>query len=317
MSIIGIDIGGTKCAVCEADDKGQILCAQSFPTGEVADTLKIIYEMVGDCTRDDSTIIGISCGSPLDLDKGLIMSPPNLPQWENVPIVAELTARFGHPAYLMNDANAGALAEWIFGDAKRLDNFIFLTCGTGMGAGLILGGKLYEGTSGNAGEVGHIRLTADGPIGCGKPGSFEGWCSGGGLAQYASQIAEERDGPVAFKSDDGIAITARDVAQSAAAGDQVARELLKTFGRRLGQSLAILIDTLNPQRIIIGSLFQRCEPYIRPAMETELIQECLPQNLRDCQITPPSLGEAIGNHAAIAIALYKSGRLGSTHPHNE
>jgi glucokinase len=124
--------------------------------------------------------IGISCGSPLDSQKGLILSPPNLPNWDCVDIIAPFK-KYQVPVGLQNDANACGLAEWKWGAGKGYQNVIFLTFGTGMGAGLILNGKLYTGTNDMAGEVGHIRLKEDGPIGYGKKGSFEGFCSGGGL----------------------------------------------------------------------------------------------------------------------------------------
>ena len=118
---------------------------------------------------------------PLDTRRGVIQAPPNLPLWDEVPICALLSERYGCPAYLQNDANACAIAEWRFGAGRGTRNMVFLTFGTGLGAGLILDGRLYEGANGMAGEAGHLRLAADGPEGYGKRGSFEGFCSGGVL----------------------------------------------------------------------------------------------------------------------------------------
>ena len=132
--------------------------------------------------------IGISCGGPLDSKKGIIFSPPNLPGWDNVPITRILSDEFGVETALQNDANACALAEWLMGAERGHSNMIFLTFGTGMGAGLILNGRLYSGTNDLGGEVGHIRLAKTGPVGFGKAGSFEGFCSGGGIAQLAKSI---------------------------------------------------------------------------------------------------------------------------------
>lgn len=198
MHILGIDIGGTKCAVTTADyTDGNITLIKK----EKCDTdLKISPEEMIEklFTLSDSILdknpdaIGISCGGPLDSKKGIIMNPPNLPGWDNVEIVKLFEDRYGVKPRLQNDANACALAEWKFGAGKGADNMIFLTFGTGLGAGLILNGKLYSGTNDNAGEVGHIRLDRLGPVGYGKSGSFEGFCSGGGIAQLGYTKALEK-----------------------------------------------------------------------------------------------------------------------------
>lgn len=119
--------------------------------------------------------VGISCGGPLNSTAGIIEGPPNLPGWNNVKIADILTSHYGVFASLQNDANACAVAEWKFGAGKGAQNMIFLTFGTGLGAGLILNGRLYSGTNDNAGEIGHIRLEEFGPSGYGKSGSFEGF----------------------------------------------------------------------------------------------------------------------------------------------
>ncbi len=196
---IGIDIGGTKCAVVTADSQGTLRDRTAFPTGPSAPTLAKIEEIIEGFSsvqaKEISSVrakgissiqaIGISCGGPLNEETGRILSPPNLPGWDDVPIAERLMRRFQVPVRLRNDANACALAEWKFGAGRGLSNLIFLTFGTGLGAGLILNGQLYSGTNGNAGEVGHIRLLESGPVGYGKAGSFEGFCSGGGLRQIS------------------------------------------------------------------------------------------------------------------------------------
>jgi glucokinase len=173
VTIIGLDIGGTKCAVALADDDGVPRQIARIPTGAPGRTLDALFTAIEQAGPGDAPVFGVSCGSPLDARTGVILSPPNLPGWDDVPIVPQLVARFGGEAHLMNDANAGALAEWMHGAAKGCRDVVFLTFGTGMGAGLILGGHLYEGASGDAGEVGHMRLAEDGPVGYGKAGSFE------------------------------------------------------------------------------------------------------------------------------------------------
>ena len=185
MYVLGFDIGGTKCAIVTAEFDGRditLLKKEVLPTDHGIDAYEMIDRMIASADRlieRPPDKIGICCGGPLDSERGLIMSPPNLPTFNNIEIVDRIEKHYGVTARLQNDANAGAIAEWKFGAGIGCKNMIFLTFGTGLGAGLILNGKLYEGTNGNAGEVGHIRLAEDGPIGYQKAGSFEGFCSGG------------------------------------------------------------------------------------------------------------------------------------------
>jgi glucokinase len=169
----------------------------------------------------------------------------------------------------------------------------FLTMGTGMGAGLILDGRLYRGACDLAGEIGHCRLADDGPEGFGKRGSFEGFCSGGGIGRWAEEA--------------GLgAMTAQQVFARADAGEVAALSLTERIGERLGQGIAMLIDILNLERIVIGSIFVRQRTRLWPAAERVLLREALPAALAACRIVPAQLGEAIGEYAACAAALKTS-----------
>jgi glucokinase len=309
VAIFGIDIGGTKCSVVIADDSGKIQSSIRFPTTNVTDTLSTIYssieKLASGSPSDAQKIFGISCGGPLDSNTGVVLSPPNLPGWDEIHITQELISRFGGQAFLMNDANAGALAEWIYGAGKGYQSLVFLTCGTGMGAGVILDGRLYEGTSGMAGEIGHVRLATDGPIGYGKAGSFEGFCSGGGIARLAIGRIHTMGHSLIGYNGAIENITAKDIAVAALAGDAFAKEIFDIAGHYLGIGLSILIDILNPQVIVLGSLYVRCRNLLDPAMMASLTKETLPPSLADCNIVPASLGEQIGDYAAISVALYK------------
>src|SRR5579875_2043553 len=198
--LVGVDIGGTKTAVVLSPDPPALLTRTVFPTepekGPQAAIGKIIHAVREalhslNLGADAIASIGISCGGPLDADRGIIQRPPNLPTWDGVPICSILREAFGVSCFLENDANAGALAEHAFEAGQGTRNMIFLTMGTGIGAGLILDGKLYRGTSNAAGEIGHVRLTRGGPSGHNKQGAVEGWASGAGMAQVAQlKIAE-------------------------------------------------------------------------------------------------------------------------------
>ncbi len=304
MNIIGIDIGGTKCALCVPEGEDRVREVVRFATTDVQGTLARIYAEVEKLKPDADVVFGVSCGGPLNAKTGMILSPPNLPGWDRIAICDELTKRFGGRAFLMNDANACALAEWQFGAGRGCQSMMFLTMGTGMGAGLILDGRLYEGITGNAGEVGHMRLAGDGPIGFGKHGSFEGFCSGGGIAQIAKKRVGEYAGESALKAVAVDRLTARVVGEAAADGDDLALEIWGEVGERLGEALAVFIDILNPERIVIGSVFQRCERFIAPKMNAVIAREALPDSARDCRVVPAELGDEIGGYAAVAIARY-------------
>ena len=299
--LIGIDIGGTKCAVVQGDREMNITGKVRMDTGNVKDTLEKIFEAVeafGPCEA-----IGVSCGGPLDEENGIICSPPNLPGWDDIHITEMLTERFGVPAYMRNDANACALAEWRYGAGKGTNNMIFLTFGTGMGAGLILNGALYSGTNGNAGEVGHMRLERFGPVGYGKMGSLEGFCSGGGMAQLGKMLAErhlQTGAKLPYKKEE---ITAKLLAEQARLGDPVACETYRITGEKLGFALSLMIDMLNPEAIVIGSVFARSEDLLRDHAERIIREEALPQNSCVCKLVPAALGEKIGDIAALTVAV--------------
>lgn len=314
MYILGFDIGGTKCAVLTADWDGECVTFlgkvrldtdTSVSACEMIDRLMYAADSILERKPD---AIGISCGGPLDCERGVIMSPPNLPGWDNVEIVKTLRSHYGVRAVLVNDANACAAAEWKFGAGRGVSNMIFLTFGTGLGAGLILDGKLYGGTNGNAGEVGHVRLCDSGPIGYGKVGSFEGFCSGGGIARLGWQMAKEKekDGVLPAYYEAWMSpsdVSARTIAEAALGGDETALEVYRVSGEQLGRGLAILVDILNPEKIVIGSVFARSESLLRESMERALLREALPCALDVCQIVPAELGDSVGDYAAIAAAL--------------
>jgi len=313
--LLGLDIGGTKCAVIlgrREGDRITIIEKKILPTDKpVYEMIETLFatseEMLGTKGHAALTGIGISCGGPLSSKKGLILSPPNLPGWDNIPIVKITQERFGKKTLLQNDANACAMAEWKFGAGAGYNNIIFLTFGTGMGAGLILDGRLYSGTTDLAGEVGHLRLSDMGPVGFGKAGSFEGWSSGGGIAQLAQIMVRQKlqmGQNVSFCDNLNKlpSLTARGVAEAAFAGDELAIEIYKVCAHYLGRGLALLIDIINPEIIILGSIFGRVRPLIEPEMWSVIKKEALADAIADCRIVPAGLGENIGNMAALTLA---------------
>jgi glucokinase len=312
---LGIDIGGTKCAVIAGTKDMEILKKINFPTETnkgPGHAIELLLNSAGIVTEklglQGLQSIGISCGGPLDSKKGIVQSPPNLPGWDNIPIVQLFNEKFKVPVFLQNDANACALAEWKFGAGQGSDNMIFLTFGTGMGAGIILDGRLYSGTNDLAGEVGHIRLSDDGPEAYGKKGSFEGFCSGAGIARIGKKIAAEKLSKgdiISFCSNIGEIdnITTKDIAEAAINGDKVALEIFEISGQHLGKGLSVLIDILNPQRIVIGSIYVRCRQFIEPSCMKVIEQEALEPSRLVCKIVPAALGEQVGDFASLSVAI--------------
>ena len=314
----GVDIGGTKTAVVLSAQPPAVLKRVVFPTlpeeGPGPGMKRIIagmHEALSSqhLSASDLEAIGISCGSPLDPVKGVIQSPPNLSTWKDVPITSMLESEFGVPCFLENDANAGALAEHWFGAGQKVDNMVFLTMGTGLGAGLILDGRLYRGASYLAGEIGHVRLRRSGPRGHNKAGSAEAWASGQGMAQVAekevqaaaahgaaTQLLPEKGGVAA-------SYTARDIWEVAQRGDLVAQRIVKITGERLGEVLAILVDILNPERIVIGGLAVRMGEALLGPARLVVKREGLQGTVGACQIVAAQLGEEIGDIAALCVVL--------------
>lgn len=313
-ALVGVDIGGTKTAVLVSLEAPSVLDRIEFPTKPSKGpepALRLIKRAIRELLikhRLEPAAVGVSCGGPLDRLGGIIQAPPNLSTWVDVPIKAMLESEFGVACRLENDANAGAVAEHRFGAGRGCRNMVFLTMGTGLGAGIIIDGRLYHGTSDFAGEIGHVRLTRSGPVGYHKAGSVEGWASGGGMPQVAEKavkaaLKRKERTLLAGLLQAGKPITARDVALAAHKGDEVAARILRSTGKRLGAVLAILVDILNPERIVVGGLAMRLgDTLLEPAREV-LMREALPYSTAVCQVLPAELGEGIGDVAALCVAL--------------
>ena len=307
---IGFDIGGTKCAVSLGEIRGGSICLlkrQETPTlDNPQKTLSTLAPFVKEWVKEYGvTKAGISCGGPLSSEKGLIVSTPNLAKgWHGFYIVDYVKKEFGLSAKLQNDANACAVAEWKFGAGQGTKNMVFFTFGTGLGAGLILDGKLYAGTNDNAGEAGHIHLAKKGPVGFGGAGSFEGFCSGGGITRLAKIMAARcKKIPKCIEDMGGMdEITTKKLAQAAFEGDNFAKLVFAKSGEMLGKGLSIIVDILNPEKIVIGGVYMRSSALLIPSMKKVLEKDALSESLQVCEIVPAKLSENIGDIAALALA---------------
>jgi glucokinase len=286
---VGVDIGGTKISVVLGDERARVLASERFSTSnlpqpgaalqEVANAALRMLESCGS-SLDAVRTIGVACGGPLDAGRGYVLSPPNLPGWDAVPVRAILEESLHKPVVLENDANAAAVAEWQFGAGRGTRDMVFLTCSTGMGAGLILDGRLYRGSRGMAGESGHVRLTDEGPIAYGKAGSFEGWASGTGISAQSGRPADE-------------------VGRAALAGDPASIALIERAGEMLGRGIAIICDLLNPELVVCGTMAVRLGDLLLEPARRALARE----SLAPCPIVPSALGDDFGNKAALAVAI--------------
>lgn len=309
---VGLDIGGTKCAVClgSVGESGvDVKFRVEFPTAGKTwqEVLAIYTDKIQELSNEyEIANIGISCGGPLDSRRGLIQSPPNLPGWDDVPIVQYFKDKFDVPVHVQNDANACALAEAKFGAGRGARNVVFMTFGTGLGAGLVLDGRLYSGTNDNAGEIGHVRLAPRGPKGYNKDGSAEGFCSGAGIARLAGIRARELEMEFANSESARKAradeLTTKDIFGYVRAGDPFCTRVFKESAEKLGQILAFTIDVLNPEVIVLGGVFMRNADLFMRELEPILEREALPGALKVCRIVPAGIGENIGDYAALAVA---------------
>ncbi len=306
-TVLGLDVGGTKTAVVEGTREAAIWQRRAVateahrPFDETFPTLAALMDATlreAEAAGRRVAAISVSIGGPLRIDEGMLIDPPHLPGWHGVPLKARLRERFpALPVYVEHDGNAGALAEFYFGvgrGRKDLCHLIFLTFGTGLGAGLIVNGQVVHGATDTAGEVGHWRLADDGPMGFGKAGSWEGFASGKGLVLLAARRFPRRWTPQT---------PIRDVVAAMLADDAEALDVAAEAGRWMGRGLALLVDAFNPQVVVLGSLAVALGDRVLAPARRVLAEEALPQAVAACQVLPAALGEGIGDVAALMAAL--------------
>ncbi|HEY3808293.1 MAG TPA: ROK family protein, partial [Steroidobacteraceae bacterium] len=257
-TLIGLDIGGSKLACVEGDGRGAILQRIEMPTEATRpfeSTLPALLAAIGrlrqaaSAAQREIVALSVSVGGPLEIGAGVLLDPPHLPGWHHVRLRQRLQQSVPDLSiHIEHDGNAGALAEYHFGAGLQhpgLRHLIFLTFGTGLGAGFIIDGRILHGASDTAGEIGHWRLAPDGPPGYGKAGSWEGFASGAGLVQLAARLYPQRWTPQS---------SIRTLVEAMLRDEPEALAVAAAAGERMGQGLALLVDALNPQMIVLGSL---------------------------------------------------------------
>ena len=310
MHVIGVDIGGTKIGVSVGTNTPSILDKEIFETTDPETSIEKIIHIIDKYIEKYHNIkaIGISCGGPLSVENGTILSPPNLLGWDNINICSILSMHTNLDVFLENDANACALAEFLWGEGRGSKNMCFITFGTGLGAGFILNGEPYRGASDMAGEIGHIRLSKYGPTAYGKQGSFEAFCSGAGITRLASSLMEKynnRADVLKFSSKylQDKKMTTKMLAEAALDNDEFSLSVFNYSANYLGRGLALLIDILNLEKIIIGGVYSKMEKYFYEPMMEVLQNECLSYSVNSVRVLKSSFGDDIGDYGAIGIAL--------------
>jgi glucokinase len=325
-----VDIGGTKTACAVATSAGEILGRREHRTPlekgpeaclqRVERDLRGVMRAVGTGLAGPPQSIGVAVGGPLDSKTGVVYSPPNLPGWDGVPVKAFLEEAFGLPAFVENDANAGALAEHRFGAGRGTRNLVYLTLGTGIGGGLIVDGRLYRGTTDDAGEIGHTTVLPDGPpCRCGKRGCLEALVAGPAITRRAQRLAQEhpesqmwqiarrgaRNGARRSPSADRLAtaITSETALEAARKGDRAAREVWRETGYYLGIGIANLIQVLNPQVVVIGTIAVYARELLLRPTRRSAREHTWPRAWKAVRIVPAKLGANVGDLAALCCAL--------------
>lgn len=300
-NLLGIDVGGTKSSVLIGSAKGDVLDRIDFPSHAQRGPVPMIQDILAAAktlrSRHSGAIsgVGVSIGGPLDYRQGIIHNPPNLPGWDGTPLKAMLEEGLHLPVRVMHDAAACALAEYRWGAGQDCTRLAYLTCGTGLGVGLIFDGKPYTGAQGYFPEVGHCRLEKDGPVAFGKAGSVEAFCSGTGLSLTAQWLYPER-----WKTNPPKGAELSKLAQQ---GDADAKAVLDRAAGSLGQVCANLCDLLILDRIVIGSLGMYLGPVWMDQVRSAFQSEALPFIAQHCKIEVAQLGERLQTCSALAAAL--------------
>jgi glucokinase len=309
QKVITVDFGGTNIRAALAQTDGTLGHAVRHMT-EAAAGPEAVIDRIKDAIREaagDSLAeiagIGVSAPGPLDPWDGVILSPPNLPGWDGIPLKAILEKVFGCPALVGNDANLAALAEHQFGAGRGYRHMIYLTVSTGVGGGIIINDQLLLGKDGFAGEAGHIVLDPHGPMcNCGTPGCLEALASGTGLARRAQTRVTGPEGQAIIALAGSVeAITAKVVGEAALQGDPLAIDLIREVGEYLGWGLITFLRLFNPQIVIIGGGLTQLGDLLFEPIRRVVQQNLVQAYWEDCPIVPCAFGDDIGLLGGIAL----------------
>ncbi|GIP27916.1 glucokinase [Paenibacillus sp. J23TS9] len=308
-AVIGVDLGGTKIATGMLDQSGSLLARSQKATAGLKSADEVISTIVDTINevRGEQDIAGVGVASPgmVDSKNGIISNGVNLPDWDGISLQSELEKRLGISVRLINDANAAAWGEYVYGAGRGSQSMVYVTLSTGIGSGLVLDGRLFTGSSSFAGELGHTVINPAGiQCGCGQRGCWETYSSGTAIARLAREAIAEagiKTHMTVLAEAEGVSVSAKHVFQAAGQGDKVAAETLEQVIHYTGLGLMNIIHSFNPDRIVIGGGVSRAgnaffEPLIRKT--EELILE---PYRGTCTIIPAELRDDVGIIGAAAL----------------
>jgi glucokinase-like ROK family protein len=317
--VLGIGAGATHLLALVTDLDAQIMAEteRPFDTADgpevgLAAMVSIGRDMLTEAGVDASRLLGIGVGvpGPVDHSRGATISPPIMPGWSGVPVRDLLRQQlFGVPVYLENDANLGALGEQHYGAGQDIDNLAYLKVATGVGCGIIIGGQIYHGQTGAAGEIGHLTIDEDGPpCKCGSFGCLEAMAGGPAIARRALTAVQAGRPTALAQSDLNDGLTAGDVSRAAGEGDALSRQLLWDAGRLLGIAVADLINLLNPGRVIIGGGVSQAGELILKSLRETAQQRSMRAAIGNTDIVQAALGRRSTALGAVALVLEEAFR---------
>ena len=310
--ILALDLGGTRFRLALVDQGGRF--HKRFPAlthalegreGLLQRMKEAMKGIVADVGFEAVRGLGIAAPGPLDPVSGVLLTPPNLPGWENTPLKSLFEEEFRLPVFVSNDANLAALGEHRYGAAKGVEDFIYITISTGIGGGIISGGRLLLGARGLAGEVGHMTIDVQGPqCNCGNTGCWEAMASGSAIARTA--IERIKDGQASTMTSlvggELDKVTAETVDQAARLGDPLAQAVMAEVGTLIGVGLVNLAHIFNPQLIVIGGGVSNAGDLIFEPARQVIAQRAMPP-FRGVEIVPAALGDDAGLLGAVALVL--------------
>ncbi|MDX3924333.1 MAG: ROK family protein [Shinella sp.] len=317
---LAFDIGGTELRAALVDDGGQLLSFASAPTPARDGPAAVIgeIELLAGKVREGApgakpVGIGIGAPGPLDPRAGLVIDPPTLSGWKNVPLAAILGERFGLPVEIENDANAAALGEWRFGAGRGASSMVFVTVSTGIGGGIIADGRLLHGRRGLAGEIGHMTITDQSePCFCGSTGCFEAVASGTALGRRAARMTSPGDKSRLRLLSGEREITGRHVIEAAEAGDALALQLVEDEARLLGIGFTNLLHLFSPDIIVMGGGISAGFHLMKAGIERTMEARAMPP-YRHTPVLPAMLGRQAGLVGAASLVFQNdraSARIG-------
>lgn len=314
--MVGVDIGATSIDVAIADLTGKIIQRAS----QAADVRSRPEVLLGACTEliknqavlcsckiDQILGIGIGVPGPVDFARGVLVAPPLMPGWENFPIRDFFKQTFPS-AYVVvdNDVNIMALGEQRAGDGTRIDHFIFVKIGTGIGAGIMSNGRIHRGADGCAGDIGHICVDKDGPLcACGNKGCLEAMSAGPAILSKAMEASRNGSSPILsqmWEANGGI-LRPEDVNAACREGDQASLDIIRASGQMVGEVLASLVNFFNPSHIFIGGGIANFGNHLLVAIRRAVLHRSLPLATTHLTIKFSSMGSNAGVTGAIALAL--------------